>query len=133
MTKYALWNKQDAVYTPSGEVFTAQEWMNRYSWAGLAQAKPVVAGGVINGAFMGELNDMAAMYEKYGADFSACTTDGQILAAIEAFEDQMNAPAPEPELSAEERSAAALEAIAAGQTSENSAALDALLTGEETK
>ena len=31
MTKYALWNKQDAVYTPSGEVFTAQEWMNRYS------------------------------------------------------------------------------------------------------
>ena len=107
MRKYALWNKQDTVYTPSGELFTAEEWLNRYSWASLPNAKPVISGGVINGAFMGELNEMISIYEKSGADFSGCETDDQVLAAIEDFEDKMNASDPPP--SAEERIAAALE------------------------
>ena len=68
---------------------------------------------------------MRSLYE-----IDAALTETEAIAAIEEI---INAPAPEPELSAEERSAAALEAIAAGQTTENSAALDALLTGEETK
>ena len=24
--KYAIWNKQDTIYTPSGEEFTAEQW-----------------------------------------------------------------------------------------------------------
>lgn len=74
------------------------------------------------------VENLSAMRSLYEIDASLTETE-----AIAAIEEIINAPAPEPELSAEERSAAALEAIAAGQTTENSAALDALLTGEETK
>ena len=74
------------------------------------------------------VENLSAMRSLYVIDASLTETE-----AIAAIEEIINAPAPEPELSAEERSAAALEAIAAGQTTENSAALDALLTGEETK
>ena len=71
---------------------------------------------------------MKAQYAKMGADYTGCTTDEEVLAVIEAFEDTP----PEPiAASTEERTAAALEAIAAGQTTENSSALNALLTGEE--
>lgn len=74
------------------------------------------------------VQNLSAMRSLYEID--AALTETEAIAAIEEI---INAPAPEPEPSAEERSAAALEAIAAGQTTENSAALDALLTGEETK
>ena len=74
------------------------------------------------------VENLSAMRSLYEIDASLTETE-----AIAAIEEIINAPAPEPELSAEVRSAAALEAIAAGQTTENSAALDALLTGEETK
>ena len=47
------------------------------------------------------------MYEAQGADFSACETDEDKLAVIEAFEDEMNAPSDEP--TTDERIAAALE------------------------
>ncbi|MGI6029753.1 MAG: hypothetical protein ACOX81_10175 [Candidatus Heteroscillospira sp.] len=128
MPKYAIWNKQDAIYTPVGEVFTAEQWLDRYGWASHPLAKPVVAGGLVNGAFMGELSQMKEMYAKMGADFSACTTDEEILAVIEDYEDN---PVVDDTPSAEERTAAALETIANGATSENTAAMNALLTGEE--
>ena len=105
MARYAIWDKQSDIYTPVGEVLTAAQWLNRYGWANHPLAKPVVAGGLVNGAFMGELSQMQEMYAKQGADFSACTTDEEILAVIEDFED--NPPVGEP--STEERIAAALE------------------------
>lgn len=74
------------------------------------------------------VENLSAMRSLYEID--ASLTEAEAIAAIEEI---INAPSPEPQPSAEERSAAALEAIAAGQTTENSAALDALLTGEETK
>ena len=88
----------------------------------------VCAAGEINGAFFGTLGQMVQMYTAQGADFSACTTDEEKLEVIEAFEDAMNAPSTKP--TAEERQAAALEAIADGQTTENAAAVNALLYGE---
>ena len=53
--------------------------------------------------------------------------------AIAKIEEIINTPEPEPEPveSTEERTAKALEAIAAGQTTENSEALDILLFGGE--
>jgi hypothetical protein len=69
------------------------------------------------------------MYGKAGCDFSACETDQDYLDAIEAFEDEMNKPSTEP--TPEERQAQALEAIATGATSETTAVMNALLTGEE--
>ena len=130
MTKrYAIWNKEDMIITPVGEVLSAEEWIARYPVAAVPTITVVCAAGEINGGFFGTLGQMVQMYEAQGCDFSECKTDEEKLEAIEAFEDEMNKPSTAP--SAEERQAAALEAIASGATSETTAAMEALLTGEE--
>lgn len=126
--RYAIWNKQDPIITPIGEVLSAEEWMNRYPVARLENITVVCAAGEINGAFFGTLGQLMQNYAGM-VDFSACETAEEVLVAIEAFEDEMNSIPVEP--SAEERQAAALEAIAMGATSETTAAMNALLTGEE--
>lgn len=124
MGKYAIWNKQDLILTPIGEVLTPEQWIDRYPSAGLESIKVVCAGGEINGAFFATMGQMKETYGKY-IDFSAYETDQEILDAIEAFEDAMNAPSTEP--TPEERQAQALEAIAEGATSESTEAMNALL------
>ena len=137
MSKYAIGNKQDPFLTPIGEVLPAQQWIERYPFAGLDSVTVVCAGGEINGAFFGTLRQMVEMYAKAGCNFSTCETAEDKLAAIEAFENVREAEAAataqakaKAEASNAERTAAALEAIASGQTTENAAALDALLNGE---
>ena len=105
--RYAIWNKQDPVITPVGEVLSAEQWISRYPAAGLDTVTVVCGAGEINGAFFGTLGQMVQMFEAQGADFSACGTAEDKLAVIEAFEDAMNAPSDEP--STDERIAAALE------------------------
>lgn len=105
--RYAIWDKKSHVICPSGEVFTAEQWIERYPVASLPSITVLCAAGEINGAFFGTLGQMKQMFESQGADFSTCTTDEEVLDAIEAFEDEMNAPSDE--VSAEERIAAALE------------------------
>lgn len=129
MKRYAIWDKTSPILTPIGEVLSAEKWIERYPIAGVASITVVCGAGEINGAFFGTLGQMVQMYEAQGADFSACTTAEEKLEVIEAFEDAMNAPSTEP--TAEERQAVALEAIATGATAESTAAMNALLTGEE--
>lgn len=107
MKRYAIWNKQDPIITPIGEVLTAEQWIARYPVAGIESITVVCAAGEINGAFFGTLGQMVQMYEAQGCDFSTCTTNKEKLEAIEAFEDTKNATSTEP--TAEERIAAALE------------------------
>ena len=110
MKRYAIWNKIDPILTPIGEVLSAEKWIERYPIAGVTTITVVCGAGEINGAFFGTLGQMVQMYEAQGADFSACETNEDKLAVIEAFEDAMNAASNEP--SVEERTAAALEFIA---------------------
>lgn len=110
MSRYAIWNKQDDIYTPSGAKFTARQWIEKYPIAEIESVKVVCAGGVLNGGFFGILSDMVDMYTKVGCDFSNCTTDQDYLDAIEGFEDKANESSTE--VSTEERTAAALEFIA---------------------
>lgn len=138
MSRYAIWNKQDPILTPIGEVLTAQQWIERYPIAGLDRITVVCGGGEVNGSYFGTLGQMVEMYAKMGCDFSACKTAEEKLVAIEEFEDAREAEAAataraasEAQTSASERTAAALEALASGQTTENAAAMNALLTGEE--
>lgn len=107
MKRYAIWNKQDPILTPIGEVLTPEQWIERYPIAGVATVTVVCAAGEINGAFFGTLGQMKQMFEAQGADFTDCTTNEEVLTVIEAFEDYLNTPSNEP--SAEERIAAALE------------------------
>ena len=129
MKRYAIWNKRDPVITPVGEVLTAQQWIARYPAAGLESITVVCSAGEINGGFFGTLGQMKQTYGGMGADLSACETDEDVLRAIEAFEDAQNTASRDP--TAEERQAAALEAIASGASQENAAALSALLGEEE--
>lgn len=128
MKRYAIWDKQSPVITPVGEVLAPAQWIERYPAAGVESITVVCAAGEINGAFFGTLGNMVQTCEALGADFSTCVTAEDKLEVIEAFEDAMNAPSAEP--TAEERQAAALEALADGQTTENAAAVNALLNGE---
>lgn len=107
MSKYAIWNKKDPVIVPTGKVFTAEQWIEQYPVAGLDNITVVCGAGEINGSFFGTLGQMVQMYEKQ-IDFSACETDEDKLAAIEAYEDALNTHSDEP--TTEERIAAALEA-----------------------
>lgn len=129
LKKYIIWDKTSHVYTPSGISFTPEEWIKKYSWINAPGAIPVMSAGIINGAYIGELNQMRSSLENAGIDFSTATTNEEILQIIENFEDQMNQPSTEP--TTEERTASALEQIAAGTTSENTEVLNALLGEEE--
>ena len=75
--------------------------------AGVPSITVVCGAGEINGSFFGTLGQMVQIYENQGADFSACETNEDKLAVIEAFEDAMNTPSTEP--TTDERIAAALE------------------------
>lgn len=109
MARYVIWDKKSNVYTPVGECFTAEQWLERYPIAKLDSVKLVLSGSEINGAHVDTLNWLLDNYKKLGCDFSACTTDEEKLEAIESFEDEMNAVVEDDEPTAEERIAAALE------------------------
>lgn len=107
MKRYAIWDKESLVIVPTGKVFTAEQWKEKYPVAAIPSITVVCAAGEVNGGFFGTLGQMVQMYEAQGADFSACVTAEEKLAVIEAFEDALNAPSDEP--TTEERIAAALE------------------------
>lgn len=107
MKRYAIWDKQSPVIVPTGKVYSARQWMDKYPAAALDSITVVCAAGEINGGFFGTLGQMVQLYEAQGADFSACTDPEEKLAVIEAFEDALSAA--EDTVSPEERIAAALE------------------------
>lgn len=109
LKRYGIWDKESPVITPSGAIFTADEWKEQYPVAALNNIVVVCGAGEINGAFFGTLGQMVQMYEAQGADFSEATTDVEKLEVIEAFEDARNTPVDTGESSPEERIAAALE------------------------
>ena len=122
MKRYAIWNKQDMVITPVGEVLTAEQWIERYPVAGVSSITVVCAAGEINGAFFGTLGQMMEMYQKEGCDFSACETAEQALQAIEDFEDARAAAEAEAAAEAkatEDMNASSLASIAASMEYQN--------------
>ena len=85
MARYKIYDNESNVFTPSGEMFTAEQWLERYPWGKVA--KMVVGGGVINGSVAFVYDDFVDMMKKAGCDFTGCTTDEEVLAKIEEFED----------------------------------------------
>ena len=85
MSRYIMWDHVSPVITPSGEVFTAQDWEERYPAAQLIPY--VMAGGDINGALMQSYGSMKEMYAREGCDFTGLTDGQAVLDKIEEFED----------------------------------------------
>ena len=131
MKKYAIWNKKDLILTPVGEVFTAEQWIQRYPIAGIDYITVICAAGEINGGFFSTLGQMVDMYTKQGCDFSACETEQDKLDAIEAFDEtkelvaaEAAKVAAETEASNAELSATSLASIAAQLEYQNMMTLD---------
>ena len=134
MKRFAIWDKVSPIITPIGEVLSADQWKARYPVAQLDSITVICAAGEINGAIFDTLGAMTQRYEAQGVDFSACATNEEKLALIEAYEDEMEAIAQAKaasEASTAERQAAALEAIANGATGESTAVINALLGEDE--
>lgn len=104
--RYQIWDKKSDIYTPSGAKFTAEQWMEKYPWVKIPQAKMVITTGIINGGCAMELGATKEHYRRMGAEIADDMTDEQALDAIEAFED---CPPSTGESTPEERIAAALE------------------------
>ena len=88
MRKYAIWDKVSPIITPSGEVFTAEQWKERYPVAGIDSISIVCSYGEINGGIFATLGQMVQMAETDGCDFSDCKTNQEKLDRIEEFENQ---------------------------------------------
>ena len=88
--RYQIWDKVSNVYTPSGNMYTAEEWINKYKWINIPGMVPVMSAGNINGAMIADLASMKKNAIMQGATFEDSLTDQRLLDAIEAFEDQRN-------------------------------------------
>ena len=127
MKRYAIWNKTDPIITPSGEVFTAEQWKEQYPVAKLPQITILCGAGEINGSFFGTLGQLTQMYEEQGVDFSSCTSPEEKLALIEAQDDAREAAdkrAIELAQANEQMNAMSLASIAASMEYQNMLTLD---------
>ena len=85
--KYAIWNKTDNLYTPSGAMFTPEQWIAKYKWINVPGMVPVISGGSFNGGYCGELHVLKDRYERAGCEFTEEMSDQQIIDTINDFED----------------------------------------------
>lgn len=92
-SKLQIWDKTSPIYTPSGESFTAEQWIDMYKWVNIPGAVPVISVGPINGGEMSELSVLKASAISMGATFANNLTSEQLLDAIVAFYDEQNAAA----------------------------------------
>lgn len=90
MSRYQIWNKEDEVITPIGEVLSPEQWLARYPIG--RKLDLIIGGTAINGSVCMEYTSTIEMYRSMGCDFTGCITQQDHLDAIEAFEDAQNAP-----------------------------------------
>ncbi|SHN68630.1 hypothetical protein [Desulfitobacterium chlororespirans] len=103
--KYKIWDKQETLITPIGEVLSPQEVFNQFPASRLSNMKYVIANQPVNMTVFMEFEATKELYRKQGTSITDEMTDQEVLDAITYFEE--NPPASGP--SAEERIAAAME------------------------
>ena len=121
---YKIWNKQDSIITPSGKIFTADEWMEKYPVAKLENIVVICATGDFNGAIFATLGQLIQEAENHGCDFSDCTTNQEKLDRYEEFEETRVAEATANTIANEELTATSLASIAASLDYQNMMTLE---------
>ena len=124
--KYKIWNKQDPIITPSGAVYTAEQWMEKYPVAKM-DIEIVCSDSELNGSYFGILSSLVEEYIKLGADFSSCSSSNDKILVINEFIEQQEikrSEIVESHISNEELSATSLAAIAASLEYQNLTTLD---------
>lgn len=104
--KYQIYDNVSDVITPSGKVFTAEEWLAKYPWA--RTHKMIIANGVINGAVAYVFDDYVNDLKNNGVDFSECKCIDDYLIKIEEYEKSLQS-ATESQETVQERIANVLE------------------------
>lgn len=107
--KYQIWDKESNVIVPTGKVFTAEQWKEKYPIANIDGVDIVCGGGTINGNIFAVYDDFVTSYENQGCKFDGCETKQDFLDRIEEFENEQNNKVV---ISDETRKADALEDIA---------------------
>lgn len=92
-SKLQIWDKVSPIFTPSGEMFTAEQWIEMYKWVNIPGAIPVISVGPINGGEMSELSVLKASAISMGATFADDLTPEALLDAIVAYYDEANTAA----------------------------------------
>lgn len=105
--RYQIWDKKSNVFTPSGNMFTPEQWIQQFRWAAQDGVKMIITTGAINGGVAMEFESTKERYKQMGASITEEMSDEEVLLAIEEFEDN---PPTSGVPSVEERTAAALEA-----------------------
>lgn len=103
--KYKIWDKQTTLVTPVGEVLTPTQVIQRYPAAAVDGMKYVIADQATSMAVFMELEATKEHYKRLGVPITDGMTDQEVLEAITHWEENP----PEPEPTAEERIAAAME------------------------
>lgn len=94
MSRYVLWDLHSNVITPSGEIFTAEQWNARYPSAQViahVMSGEEMPQGYVSGALMQSYSSMKQMYAQMGCDFTGIADGQDVLDKIEQFEDQQTA------------------------------------------
>lgn len=103
--KYKIWDKQQTLITPIGEVLTSAQVFERYPASAIEGIQYIICDSPISlGVFM-EFSQTKENYKARGAIINDSQTTQEVLDAITYFEENPAAPLP----SAEERMAAAME------------------------
>lgn len=105
MAKYKIWDRETDLVTPIGEVLTPEQVFARHPASKLPNMKYIIYDAPISmGVFM-EFEATKEHYKRLGVPITDDMTDQEVLDAISHWEENP----PEPESTAEERTAAMLE------------------------
>ena len=99
---YKLWDKQEALITPIGEVLTAEEVFARYPYARNPNAKLIICDADITLGRADSLGDLCKYYTAQGMELPDGATPQQKLDAVEAWETRTPDPLDPDAISAEE-------------------------------
>ena len=102
--KYKLWNKTDALITPTGKVFSPAEVFEKYPASAIEGFDYIISDSPVNMAVFMQYDQTVEMYKDMGLDIPEGLTKNEVVTLISNFQPE------EPKaVSAYDRIAAALE------------------------